>query len=138
MSTNNFGDLKRTDFLSVQLVAGASGADVGGAEPNPVPLLEGYGLVVLVVVVSLAQLGLDDAVSDKVIEVDHLLSMQGSHWCSQKGSVSFRFDGELRVSAVVGEEGGYPSGGVPGVVVRKLRKVQPVVPIVLLIVDIGP
>ncbi len=42
------------------------------------------------------------------------------------------------MSAVVGEEGGYLSGGVPGVVVCKLRKVQPVVPIVLLIVDIGP
>ena len=117
-------------------MAGVLGADVGGVQPNPVPFLEGYRLVVLVVVVSLAQLSLDDAVSDKIIEVNHLLSMQCSHWCSQKGSVSFRFDSELRVSAVVGEEGSYLSGGVLRVVVHKLHKVQPVIPIVLLIVDI--
>ena len=48
----------------------------------------------------------------------------------------FRFDGELRVLTVVDEEGSYFSDDVSEVVVHKLHKVQSVVSIILLIVDI--
>lgn len=35
LGTDNFGYLERAYFLSVQLLAGASGTDVGGAKPDP-------------------------------------------------------------------------------------------------------
>jgi hypothetical protein len=34
LGTDRFGYLERADFLSVQLLAGASGADIGGAKPS--------------------------------------------------------------------------------------------------------
>jgi hypothetical protein len=45
-------------------------------EPNPVFLFEGYRLVVLVVVVSLTELGSNDAVADEVVEVSHLFGVE--------------------------------------------------------------
>lgn len=35
LGTDNFGYLERAYFLSVQLLAGSSGTDVGGAKPDP-------------------------------------------------------------------------------------------------------
>ena len=60
-------------------MTGVLSADVSNVKLNLVFFLEGYKLVILVVVVSLTQLDLDDTVSNKIIEVNYLLSMQGSH-----------------------------------------------------------
>ena len=58
---------------------GVLSVNVSNVKLNLVFFLEDYELVILVIVVSLTQLSLNDVVSNKIIEVDHLLSMQCSH-----------------------------------------------------------